>query len=690
MNRIYSILLGSTVLVACQKFDTSKNPNANSEFVGDVEVSDDFSWSTTNELSTEVTYSVAQKSMSGKVEVLDRNFNPIVAWNKTAGESNKMVKALIADFNDTLYLYSRDLRINEPFLPSASIIDLSLNQKSTHSPIKGNVNFKAAENCASKDCDQVISDNRSNLSVPKDKTYCVTGNVSGNITLEKDADITICGNATISNINANGGKHKIIISASGSLTMNNLNINKDVELINYGVLNVSSGINLNDKLENFGTINASGLNVNNDGKFENEGTINLSGSTNINNDFKNEGTVTASGNFAINNNAKVENKCKIKISGDLNVNGELKNEAYISVTGRTTFNNSGKKAELKDGSIIVTRDLTINSNKLESNGTGVVKVSDRTTINGGAKVDKGFVDICDENGIETNNSGNNGNFLFCETNVATSDCVEQGLNISGSGSGGGAQPFEVSYPSSGSAYRAFEDLWPSRGDYDFNDLLLQYNLTYKANANNKLEEIILNLKVKSIGGSLKNGIALQLLKADLNRYNGQIFTSVTGGKTASLKSNNSTVVISNAIVDELPSYYSNTGTGPSNNNLHEIVLNIAVNPASGIEVTDLVADLFIFRTAQPGLEIHMPGNPPSPAADMALFNTFEDKSLTKGFYKTSDNFPWAIEVAGSNIFAQPREKINVSEAYPEFATWVGSQGTSNKEWYKKPIVEKIF
>ena len=692
MNKIVVVALVSTVLLSCNKFDVSKNPNGGDGFLENVEVSDDFSWSTTNDIRTEITFSEAQRSLVGKVEVLDKNYNPIVAWNKIAGETSANIKTIAADFNDTLYLYSRDLKINEAFLPTAKSIDLTTGSAIKSMPKAIALGFKSADDCASAECDITISNNENNLTIDKETTACVTGNISGNLTLNKDSKITICGNATLSNINTNGGgDFVIIISESGTLTMNSLNINNKVTVINNGVLNVSGSINVNETFTNNGTVNTSGFNVNGSAKVINSGTINNSNSLNVNNDFDNFGKLNIAGNMAINGGAVFYNGCQLNVSGNLHVNGDLTNQAFVKVTGRTTFN-GGSNSSLNNESIIVTRDLTVNSQKLQSDGTGVIKVSGDTQINNNSKTTQGFIDICDDNGIETNNSDDaTSNFVYCETTVTTSECITEGLEISGSGStGGSAGNLEVFYPSTGSAYRAFEDLWPSKGDYDFNDLLVKYNLTYNANSDNNLEEIKLKLQVKAIGGSLRNGIAMQLLNADLQRYNGNVFSSVSGGKTASLSSSNSTIIISSSITDELPNYYSNTGSGVSSNELYEIELAIAVNPASGVKINDLVSDIFIFRSNQPGLEIHMPGNPPSPAADQSLFNTFEDKSLTKGSYKTNENFPWAIEVSGSNVFGQPKEKVNVSEAYPEFNSWVGSQGKESKEWFKKPMIDKIF
>ncbi|MEO1384463.1 MAG: LruC domain-containing protein, partial [Bacteroidota bacterium] len=51
---------------------------------------------------------------------------------------------------------------------------------------------------------------------------------------------------------------------------------------------------------------------------------------------------------------------------------------------------------------------------------------------------------------------------------------------------------------------AFEDFWPSKGDYDFNDLVLDYNYELKVNANNKVTEIDATFIVRAIGAGYHN------------------------------------------------------------------------------------------------------------------------------------------------------------------------------------------
>ena len=56
---------------------------------------------------------------------------------------------------------------------------------------------------------------------------------------------------------------------------------------------------------------------------------------------------------------------------------------------------------------------------------------------------------------------------------------------------------------------AFEDLWPSKGDYDFNDLVLDYNFNQVTNAANQIVDVISQITVKAIGASIRSPFAIE-------------------------------------------------------------------------------------------------------------------------------------------------------------------------------------
>ncbi|RYE13375.1 MAG: LruC domain-containing protein, partial [Sphingobacteriales bacterium] len=72
---------------------------------------------------------------------------------------------------------------------------------------------------------------------------------------------------------------------------------------------------------------------------------------------------------------------------------------------------------------------------------------------------------------------------------------------------------------------AFEDNWPSKGDYDLNDLVVNYRYTFVSNARNQVVTLKGEFNAIAAGASFKNGFGVQL------PVNASAVASVTGQKT---------------------------------------------------------------------------------------------------------------------------------------------------------------
>ncbi|GAL71545.1 LruC domain-containing protein [Jejuia pallidilutea] len=88
--------------------------------------------------------------------------------------------------------------------------------------------------------------------------------------------------------------------------------------------------------------------------------------------------------------------------------------------------------------------------------------------------------------------------------------------------------FEMFTPSKyGTGTIAFEDLWPYQGDYDFNDMALNYKTIAILNSNNLAVQIDLICKVKSNFAGYSNGIGIEIegLQSDeIENVTGAIYT----------------------------------------------------------------------------------------------------------------------------------------------------------------------
>jgi LruC domain-containing protein len=237
------------------------------------------------------------------------------------------------------------------------------------------------------------------------------------------------------------------------------------------------------------------------------------------------------------------------------------------------------------------------------------------------------------------------------------------------------------FPSAGKQIVAFEDLWPATGDYDFNDLVLSNQVEISHNANNELVDAKFAVSIDAIGAGLANGIGLMLRnesKAVL--ANGSI-TSVSGNVSLD-PANNSGLIVSNDVFASISSYYQNNGSGPSRTpDTLKFTVNFGANAGS-----ELLPELYLFRTNDRALEVHRSGFSPSAAFDAVRANTIDDN----GDFKTANGLPWGIEIITETSYDHALEKIDMVQAYPQFASWAASGGSQNTSWFLNPDAEKVF
>lgn len=237
--------------------------------------------------------------------------------------------------------------------------------------------------------------------------------------------------------------------------------------------------------------------------------------------------------------------------------------------------------------------------------------------------------------------------------------------------------FNNYYPSKNSVGTlAYEDLWPYKADYDFNDLVVDYNFNQVTNGDNKIVEVNADLTVRANSASFKNAFSLQL-----NTSPGNV-KSVTGQNLTSnvftLNANGTEANQSKAVIpvfdDPLrilnltssktvkvkiefttPMLFSNLGTAP-------------YNP-------------FIVVGGNRGKEVHLAGSAPTDLADTTIFGTGDDNSnlAVQKYYMSDKNLPWAINIPVR--FAYPLEKQDITKAYFKFNQWAESKGTLYKDWY---------
>lgn len=583
------------------------------------------------------------------------------------------------------------LEISDFSQSSFTLIDAKGNTKSANDSI--------SPSCSSG-CTNTVSNTVYSLTVNKNTTTCLTGSLNGMLIMKKNSTLIICGTANISFLSFQGNNCKIIITNYGSLSTYSLNLYSSVEIKNYSnSFNINGSLNLGTELKNYGSITMSSLNLNN-GELDNYGNISIVNSANFNSDFINYGNFHAGGSLQF-NSGNHENNCKITSNQSITFNNKMQNNGYISAANYITLNSH--KIIMGAASMLSSHNLTLNSEIQGGTSNSAVKVTGTTTINGSGKV-TGLVNFCDTNGIETNYGTIASSVVFCTGYIPISSCNPEGIGtpaITDSDNDGVADDVDdypndanLAYtnisPYSGFKTIAFEDLWPSMGDFDFNDLMIKTKIVYRSNAQNKLVDAQATIVLSAVGAGFHNGIGLQYLNSSNTQISG-IVSSLTGASLDA--SDNNCIKICNDVFTEQTTYYTNTtfnllGTPDT------ISFNINFSQAgNGYTFSGINEDFYIFRSDERGLEIHVPNRPPTAAVTTSYFGTFDDASnASQGiYYKTANNLPWAIElINGSSYFHNPLEKIEIIDAYPQFQSWATSSGTTNTTWYASPNPTKIF
>ncbi|MEA3446553.1 MAG: LruC domain-containing protein [Bacteroidota bacterium] len=233
---------------------------------------------------------------------------------------------------------------------------------------------------------------------------------------------------------------------------------------------------------------------------------------------------------------------------------------------------------------------------------------------------------------------------------------------------------------------AFEDLWPNMGDYDFNDLVINFQYKTVTNAGNNIVDLIAKFKIKAAGASFNNGFgfAFDALPATVASVTGtQILGSIVQIAANGLEDGHITqsVVI---VYDKINNY---TGTDMLNTDPNIAIIDIALTTVT-INFSTPQASIgtepynpFIFIDETRGREVHLVNNEPTELVDLSYFGTADDVSSVANsiFYKTFDNYPFALETPVPMDYTT--EKDDIVTAHLKFATWAESSGSSYQDWY---------
>lgn len=227
---------------------------------------------------------------------------------------------------------------------------------------------------------------------------------------------------------------------------------------------------------------------------------------------------------------------------------------------------------------------------------------------------------------------------------------------------------------------AFEDLWPSRGDYDMNDVIVDFNHRMEFLSGKVLKEAF-TLTTYNNTVTLQDGLAFKLKP----------------------KVKPSLVVIKRK--EPYQDYYKDHYCTKIEDDVYYLTDNVKKQLGYTYVITVVYSEAqplsklaeyepFIWRKLDNGKqwEMHLPFCKPTKNVDDSLFGTQDDKSVpSEGkYYVRNSVYPFAFYLANAKAsnFTNTilKEGVNkpISTFYPEFLLWSTSNGSKNPDWYLHP------
>lgn len=269
--------------------------------------------------------------------------------------------------------------------------------------------------------------------------------------------------------------------------------------------------------------------------------------------------------------------------------------------------------------------------------------------------------------------------------------------------GGDAQLFNTtSY-----FYHMFEDLWPAKGDYDFNDYVFRSVVEKELDANNKLVGAEISITVESMGAYFPYGLGVEVLRGTdaTSTYLPTNIITFSGDAVAEAGASNVAIISENlkdvsAVTPRWNTFLERYSSEPT-------VFEYSINwDEDGFGSNNISLHYFLFSVDDRSREIHSVGNPPTALASTSELGTADDNSTQEAwdrtpgrqfskpapFYRTENFLPWGLtlQIVPGIEPAIPREKVDISNAYQQFTGWAQSEGTLNTTWWFFPDSDKVL
>jgi LruC domain-containing protein len=234
----------------------------------------------------------------------------------------------------------------------------------------------------------------------------------------------------------------------------------------------------------------------------------------------------------------------------------------------------------------------------------------------------------------------------------------------------------------------FEDQWPQRGDFDFNDVVLGYNYALQQDGAGRTVALRLTLHALALGGVFDNGLALHLPVPAAQVA--AVTRSVDGGPAQALAvrpADQELVVVVSSDLRELfggQAGQINAVTGGVTQVGGAIEVDVQLAAPTALPAGQAPYDLFIFRAQDPSLEVHASAYPGTAAMQVGLLGTHADRSTPGRWFVDPAGVPFVLAVP--DLSAYPEEGVDIGLLYPDLLAFAASGGATHQDFYASTVV----
>ena len=225
---------------------------------------------------------------------------------------------------------------------------------------------------------------------------------------------------------------------------------------------------------------------------------------------------------------------------------------------------------------------------------------------------------------------------------------------------------------------AFEDMWPSKGDYDLNDAVVNVKHEKEFNDKGKIIKETFYLTTYQNYVELKSGLGLTL--------NNQVKLKNIDMKKVAPES---TDTLSTVFTNSGSVYYLTDDIKAEIGTTYILELEYK-NPLSSSSVMASIQP-FIYRSeGNQNWEVHIPMEAPTVKMNTSYFGKDDDCSdlIHQQYFVRQGNYPFAFYLKGANIdvfketiLKRENESIPIDQFFPGFLDWSTSGGATNQDWY---------